>query len=252
MKHIISILLVTLCSVVLGIDGNTGGEVVQLTDRTFDGAVGKGVWMIKFFAPWCGHCRSLAPVWEEYAKIVGNEYHVGEVDCTTSQEVAKRFGISGYPTIKLFENGQFIADANVRRTVGEFIRFAELRIPSLKGRINIAIDAPTIPPQPATVQREEQGETKVQRLDAKSFGGAIEKGTWFIKFFAPWCGHCKKLAPIWEELYHQQQERKQFHVAEVDCTTDADICAKYLVHGYPTILLCVSHLFYHIFPSSLN
>ena len=42
-----------------------------------------------------------------------------------------------------------------------------------------------------------------------------DKG-WFVKFYAPWCGHCKQLAPIWDEL--SEKHSKTFNVAKIDCT----------------------------------
>ena len=58
----------------------------------------------------------------------------------------------------------------------------------------------------------------------------------FIKFFAPWCGHCKAMAPAWETLTTNHQDSKTLFVAECDCTGDCkDLCSHVGVKGYPTI-----------------
>jgi len=58
----------------------------------------------------------------------------------------------------------------------------------------------------------------------------------FIEFYAPWCGHCKQLAPKWEELAKKMQAQDSLVIAKVDATAN-DIPAKYGVRGYPTIFL---------------
>jgi len=57
----------------------------------------------------------------------------------------------------------------------------------------------------------------------------------FIKFFAPWCGHCKAMAADWEKLADEWAGSDAGIIAEVDCTIDTNgpICGG--VQGYPTI-----------------
>eukprot|EP00766_Chilomastix_caulleryi_P001072 gnl/Chilomastix_caulleri/205.p1 GENE.gnl/Chilomastix_caulleri/205~~gnl/Chilomastix_caulleri/205.p1 ORF type:complete len:341 (+),score=117.80 gnl/Chilomastix_caulleri/205:74-1096(+) len=74
-------------------------------------------------------------------------------------------------------------------------------------------------------------------LTNENFYQEIEKnGRVFVKFYAPWCGHCKRLAPAWEELAGTIENIK---VADMDCTIEAHepICATYQVTGFPTLVL---------------
>ena len=64
-----------------------------------------GAWFVKFYAPWCGHCKGLAPIWKEVAEELKTELTVAEVDCTVDRMTCKRFGVRGYPTLILLKRG---------------------------------------------------------------------------------------------------------------------------------------------------
>merc|ERR1712048_924858 len=107
-------------------------DVVILTDSTFDDQVinSEEPWIVEFYAPWCGHCQRLEPEWNEAATEVkektGGKVKIAKVDCTTEQQIAQRFGIQGFPTIKIFNAGAKNApeDYNAGRTASDVINVA--------------------------------------------------------------------------------------------------------------------------------
>lgn len=60
------------------------------------------MWLVEFYAPWCGHCKNLAPSWELAAKQLKGVVKVGAVDMTTDENVGRPYGIQGFPTLKFF------------------------------------------------------------------------------------------------------------------------------------------------------
>jgi thioredoxin domain-containing protein 5 len=70
--------------------------------------------------------------------------------------------------------------------------------------------------------------------DHSTFTATLEKGPTFIKFFAPWCGHCQKLAPTWVQLAAHLKDKVT--VAEVDCDASSSLCAMQKIQGYPTLI----------------
>ncbi|PRW59419.1 disulfide isomerase-like 1-2 [Chlorella sorokiniana] len=78
----------------------------------------------------------------------------------------------------------------------------------------------------------------VRVLTGKTFEEEVFKGgkDTFIKFYAPWCGHCKKLAPTWEELGAEFTHDSNVVVAKLDATTNDIPSPKISVRGYPTLV----------------
>lgn len=85
----------------------TQTTVVVLDDSNYTSFVEEHPYVfIKFFAPWCGHCKSMAPDYEKLATYSeGKEYVIAEVDATVSPNVSQEVGVEGYPTLKFVVNG---------------------------------------------------------------------------------------------------------------------------------------------------
>ena len=79
-------------------------EVITLTDANFELMKAKyPKLMVKMYAPWCGHCKALAPIYSAVSDEI-TDVIFGEIDCTANQETCGRYGVRGYPTVKYFEN----------------------------------------------------------------------------------------------------------------------------------------------------
>jgi len=79
---------------------------VELTSATFDQVLPSDEpWMVEFYAPWCGHCKSLAPPWATASAQLKGKVKLGAVDATVHSDLASKYGIKGYPTIKVFPAG---------------------------------------------------------------------------------------------------------------------------------------------------
>lgn len=70
-------------------------EVVELTDANFEKLVfgSKDLWLVEFFAPWCGHCKNLAPHWKSAASELKGKAKLGAYDATANSVFAQRYQV---------------------------------------------------------------------------------------------------------------------------------------------------------------
>lgn len=84
---------------------------VALTGADFDRHIAKSELpvVVDFWAPWCGPCRTMAPVFERAAKELEPRFRFVKVNTDDEQVLAARHGIRGIPTLAIFRGGVEVA-----------------------------------------------------------------------------------------------------------------------------------------------
>lgn len=96
-------------------DDPTDSKVILLNDSNI-AMINEGQWLVEFYAPWCGHCKKLAPVYDQVAEHMdkvrkskgGSErgsISLAKVNCDDFSGICSSAGVSGYPTIKYYVDG---------------------------------------------------------------------------------------------------------------------------------------------------
>ncbi|KAJ1733100.1 hypothetical protein LPJ72_003049 [Coemansia sp. Benny D160-2] len=211
-----------LATVSVATDSDSG--VVDLTAKNFKKIVdGSKDVLVKFYAPWCGHCKSMADDYKELAKGYehADEVVIAEVDGDKHRDLGNKFGIKGFPTLKFFAKGADVEkpeDYTGGRDLDSLTSFVREKT-SVASRIKKPI-------------------SYVAEFNYEKFKSVAHDETKFtlVEFFAPWCGHCKNLAPIYAKLAEVFQNDENVVIASYDASDDAEIKKEVTIPGFPTIV----------------
>lgn len=117
-------------------------HVVVLTPDNFDKVVkdqNKHV-LVEFYAPWCGHCKRLAPVWDTLSTVFAgdNDVVIAKVDADAHKELGSRYGVTGFPTIKYFpknnKDGEEFDGGREIKDLVEWVNKKANKLRSVEGR----------------------------------------------------------------------------------------------------------------------
>ncbi|GHP08265.1 hypothetical protein PPROV_000700600 [Pycnococcus provasolii] len=106
-------------------------DVVTLTGKNFDEwTSAQDFAVVEFYAPWCGHCKKLTPEYEKAAGILKKENPpilLAKVDATEEEnkELGTKFGIRGFPTLKIFRKGAAPEDYNGPREADGIVDYVK-------------------------------------------------------------------------------------------------------------------------------
>ncbi|XP_014495988.1 probable protein disulfide-isomerase A6 [Vigna radiata var. radiata] len=196
-------------------------DVVALTQNTFENEVGKDrAALVEFYAPWCGHCKKLAPEYEQLGTSFRKTKSVliAKVDCDEHKSVCSKYGVSGYPTIQFFPKG------SLQPKKYEGARTAE----ALAAFVNL---------EAGTNVKIASAPSSVVILSPDNFDEVVldETKDVLVEFYAPWCGHCKALATTYEKVAAAFNLDEEVVIANVDADKYKNLAEKYGVTGYPTL-----------------
>ncbi|XP_060537106.1 protein disulfide-isomerase A6 homolog [Cylas formicarius] len=210
----------------------TRGNVIELTPNNFDSSVIKSdeIWIVEFFAPWCGHCQNLVPEYTKAANALKGVVKVGAVNADEHKELGGRYGVRGFPTIKIFgANKNKPEDFNGARTAEGIVQAA---LAAAKAKVKAALGGSS---GSSGGSSDNGNSDDVIELTDSNFDKLVLQSDdmWLVEFFAPWCGHCKNLAPHWAKAATELKGKVK--LGALDATTHSAKASQYGVQGYPTI-----------------
>ncbi|KAI3752580.1 hypothetical protein L2E82_24614 [Cichorium intybus] len=213
----------TLAIVALFLISSAVAEYITLTEENFEKEVGQDRdALVEFYAPWCGHCKKLAPEFER----LGNAFKkatsvlIGKVDCDEHKDVCTKYEVQGYPSIKFFPKGSLEPkDYDGERTAEKFVEYVNSQAGTL-----VKIGAIS---------------SNVVTLTQDTFNEIVMDNTKhvLVEFWAPWCGHCQDLAPIYESLGDAFKNEADVVIANINIDKYKKQIEMYNVQNIPRVMM---------------
>ncbi|KAI8333502.1 thioredoxin-like protein, partial [Choanephora cucurbitarum] len=242
-------------------------ETTELRPDNIKKHISTGTWLIEHFSPYCPHCQNFAPHWKKATdefNDLAKEYdlYFGTIDCSTQGDLCDEHEVMAYPTLQLWEDGKKVERYTAKTAYEPLVEYIQTKI-DMKKSLKAEKDEEELgeedenlielkDDQEAEIETEELSEQEQEEeevvaalalpnpegisvnMDGTQLKEIASGSTpWFIKFYAPWCGHCKALAPTWTQMATQLQG--QVNVGEVDCQALPAVCQEYGVQGFPTL-----------------
>ncbi|PWN23803.1 hypothetical protein BCV69DRAFT_265077 [Microstroma glucosiphilum] len=214
--------------------------VVDLTDtKRFEASVGRDrPALVEFFAPWCGHCKKLEPKFAAAAAAFAHQpgkVLIAKVDADKNKDLGRKYDIKGYPTLLFFpansDNFEVYKGPRETDAMVQFINEKTGATGKLTG------DGSGSPPQakeaakPVTVDAVQLTSGNFDRIVMQEDKDVL------VEFYAPWCGHCKNLAPVYNAVAKVYENDDTVVIAQMDADEGANrpIAQRYDVKSFPTI-----------------
>ncbi|ORZ22229.1 hypothetical protein BCR42DRAFT_447559 [Absidia repens] len=185
----------------------------QLTNDSIKQSISQGTWFVLYYYPSQTPAESS---WykldTEFGKLSQHGVYLGQVDCSTQKQLCGTDGLAIGDHIKLYFQGELINKYTLdtlkqQQQVDEFMKKQIVTQP-LHGSVSLTKEWLQI---------------------------IISSGQpWFIKFHAPWCHHCKNLAPVWDSLASDMASNP-INIGQIDCEKDRELCTSQNVVGLPTL-----------------
>lgn len=159
------------------------GNVLVLNDKNFHSFIdGSKPALVEFYAPWCGHCKNLAPTWAQLGDAFSSQKDnviIAKIDADANRDTGAHYGVQGFPTLKWFPKG-----VNSPEGVEDY-----------KGGRDLQSLANFVREKSGVSYRIRAEKSDVVTLTTKNFHEIVLNPNKhvFVEFYASWCGHCKNL-----------------------------------------------------------
>lgn len=180
----------TFFATVLAAVSATASAVIDLKPNNFDSLItnsGKPA-LVEFFAPWCGHCKTLAPVYEELAtsfEFAKDKVTIAKVDADAEKELGKKYGIQGFPTLKWFPGDGGKSEPEDYKSGRD-----------LESLTAFITEKTGVKPRAA-----KKAASSVVSLTDSNFDEEVKDKDVIVAFTAPWCGRKCRISPPFRANY---------------------------------------------------